>query len=144
MIKELGAIIDYNDETITWCDITILMEESNATPTESFHIEDPKGVNEMVSRLSGDDYKTIINAKYQKANLQKEIEENCPQLNLKQRRELLKLLTKFEELFDGTLGTWKSTKYNIELKEGAKPYHGKAYSIPKAYKRQLRIEVERL
>ena len=47
-------------------------------------------------------------------------------------------------MFDGTLGTWKDTKYNIELKENVKPYHGRPYSIPQAYEKQLRYEVERL
>ena len=31
-----------------------------------------------------------------------------------QRNELLKLLQNFEELFDGTLGTWKT--YTVEFK----------------------------
>eukprot|EP00957_Ditylum_brightwellii_P100108 7629474-Ditylum_brightwellii.AAC.1 len=51
---------------------------------------------------------------------------------------------KFEKLFDGTLGTWKKTKYDIEQKLGVTPYHGRPYSIPQAYEQQLRVEVERL
>ena len=39
------------------------------------------------------------------------------------------------------MGTWKNTKYNIE---GAAPYHGRPYSIPQAYGRQLCHEVEQL
>ena len=61
-----------------------------------------------------------------------------------QLKQLIKLLTKFEKLFDGTLGTWKNTKYDIELKPGATPYHGRPYPIPRAYEQQLRVEVERL
>ena len=30
---------------------------------------------------------------------------------------------KYEELFDGTLGTFDMEPYNIELIEGATPYH---------------------
>jgi hypothetical protein len=44
----------------------------------------------------------------------------------------------------GTLGTWKGTKYNIELQKGAKPYHGRPYSVPKAYEQSFRLEVDRL
>eukprot|EP00957_Ditylum_brightwellii_P194950 14853037-Ditylum_brightwellii.AAC.1 len=51
---------------------------------------------------------------------------------------------KFKKLFDGTLGTWKNTKYNIELKPGVTPCHGRPYSIPRAYEQQLRVKVERL
>ena len=38
----------------------------------------------------------------------------------------------------------ENTQYDIELKPGAQPYHGRPYSIPHAYKQQLRHEVERL
>jgi len=41
-------------------------------------------------------------------------------------------LTEFQQLFDGTLGTWKDQQINIETKEGAKPYHAKAFLIPKS------------
>ncbi len=36
----------------------------------------------------------------------------------------------FEELFDGTLGDWRTEPVYFELKEGAKPYHGRLYPVP--------------
>ena len=42
------------------------------------------------------------------------------------------LLKKYEHLFDGTLGVWNDEPYNIELKEGAKPYHSRPFPVPKA------------
>ena len=120
------------------------MKSNPLVPVEVFYIKDPRGVDEMVGSLTGDDNYEILDAKYQKKDLAQEIQQNSPQLILQQRKELWELLVKFEDLFDGTLGTWKDTKYNIELKEGTTPYHGRAYSIPKAYKRQVRLEVERL
>ena len=35
---------------------------------------------------------------------------------MSQRNELLKLLQKFEEFFDGTLGTWKTGPVDFKLK----------------------------
>ena len=35
------------------------------------------------------------------------MENQCQHLTMTQHKELLKLLHKFEELFDGTHGTWK-------------------------------------
>ena len=46
-------------------------------------------------------------AKYEKSDLHKVIETHCQHLTMTQRNYLLKLLQKFEELFDGTLVTWK-------------------------------------
>eukprot|EP00957_Ditylum_brightwellii_P075864 5765760-Ditylum_brightwellii.AAC.1 len=79
----------------------------SARPAESFHVEDLKGVDDMVGQIAGDKYKTILEAKYEKANLRKEVEENCPHLKSSQHKQLIKLLMKFKKLFDGTLGTWK-------------------------------------
>lgn len=47
-------------------------------------------------------------------------------------------------LFDGKLGTWKDVQVYLKLKDGAEPYHGRAFPVPKAYEQQLREEVDRL
>ncbi len=47
---------------------------------------------------------------------------------------LLALLLKFKELFNGMLRDWKLPPVAFELKEGAKPYHGRPYPIPKIHK----------
>eukprot|EP00957_Ditylum_brightwellii_P153270 11665056-Ditylum_brightwellii.AAC.1 len=63
------------------------MKTTSVQPAESFHIKDPKGIDDMVGRLgriAGDRYKTILQAKYEKADLKKEVEGNCLQLNSSQ------------------------------------------------------------
>jgi hypothetical protein len=47
-------------------------------------------------------------------------------------------------LFDGTLGDWKTKPVSFQLKEGASPYHGRAFPVPKIHKDILIKEVERL
>ena len=54
------------------------------------------------------------------------------------------MLTDFEELFDGTLGDWNTEPVSFELKEGAKPYHGKAYLVPQSHKETTIKELNRL
>ena len=59
--------------------------------------------------------------------------------------ELLQILQKYEELFDGTLGTFDMEPYNIELAEGATPFHLKrACTVPQAYLKRTKVEVDRL
>ena len=58
----------------------------------------------------------ILDAKYEKADLHKVMETQCQHLTVTQRNELIKLLQKFKELFDGTLGTWKADPVDSELK----------------------------
>eukprot|EP00957_Ditylum_brightwellii_P028145 2125264-Ditylum_brightwellii.AAC.1 len=105
------------------------MKATSAQVSDSFHIKDPKEINDMVGPIAGDMYKTILQAKYEKANLMQEVKDNCLQLNSRQQEDLTKLLMKIEKSFDGTLGTWKNTKYDIKLKPGVTPYHGRSYSI---------------
>ena len=86
----------------------------------------------------------ILDAKYEKADLQSIVSANCTHLSLQDQNLLLELLTEFEELFDGTLGDWNTEPVSFELKEGAKPYHGKAYPVPKSRKETTIKELNRL
>ncbi len=86
----------------------------------------------------------ILVAKYEKADLQSVVSTNCTHLSLQDQNKLLELLTEFEELFDGTLGDWKTEPVSFELKEGAKPYHGRPYPVPKSRKETTIKELNRL
>ena len=55
---------------------------------------------------------------------------------------LREVLNKYEFLFDGTLGTWKTRNVDIEIQTGEKPYHAKPYPVPHAHKDVYRKEVE--
>ena len=69
---------------------------------------------------------------------------NSKNLNDNEQIMLRDLITKYEFLFDGTLGTWKTKPVDIGLQSGAKPYHAKPYSVPRAHGDVLRKEVEQL
>ncbi len=55
---------------------------------------------------------------------------------------LLSLLLDYESLFAGTLGDWNRPPVSIELKDGAKPYHGRPYPIPQIHKATLMKEID--
>ena len=86
----------------------------------------------------------ISDAKYEKSDLHKVMETRCQYLTMTQRNELLKLLHKFVELFNGTLGTWKIDSVDFGLKEDADPIFLRPYPVPKVHKEMLKKEVERL
>jgi hypothetical protein len=50
---------------------------------------------------------SIIESKYTPADLSKIVEE-CMHLEKSEQKQLLQLLQKYEDLFDGSLGTWKN------------------------------------
>jgi hypothetical protein len=51
---------------------------------------------------------------------------------------------KYELLFDGTLGDWRTKPVFFQLREGVSPYHGRAFPVPKINKDTIIKEVERL
>ena len=57
---------------------------------------------------------------------------------------MLKLLPKYEKIFDGTLGHFQTDPVRFDLNLGAKSYRGKAFPIPHAPKAVFKQEVERL
>jgi hypothetical protein len=61
------------------------------------------------------------------------------------REDLKRLLTKFEPLFDGTLGTLDTEPIDLELKgPDAMPYHAKPHTVHQSQEAKLRAEFERL
>jgi hypothetical protein len=86
----------------------------------------------------------ILDAKYDKADLPSIVKNYCAHLSMPHLNLLLPLLLKYEEFFDGMLRDWKLLPVSIELKEGAKPYHGRPYPILKIHKATLMKEIDRL
>ena len=147
VLTELGIDLKFSNRTIQWGESIAPMKDSSLSKEElqkSFYIRDPDGIDDSLDQMNiASNMKQILAAKYDKANL-KEVVEDTTTLNAEEKAKLLEILTKHESMFDGTLGRWKGLSYDIELKEGAKPYHGRPYSVPKAYEQQLKDEVERL
>ncbi len=61
-----------------------------------------------------------------------------------QQKKLLQLLKKYESLFDGTLGDWKTKLVSFHLKERVAPHHGQVFPVPQVRKETIIKEVERL
>jgi hypothetical protein len=57
ILKSLGIILNHATETIEWDDASIPMKAASAQTADSFHIEDPEGIDDMVGRIAGDKYK---------------------------------------------------------------------------------------
>ena len=52
------------------------------------------------------------------------------------------LITKYELLLNGNLGTWKNKPADTELKTDAKPYHTKTYPVPRVYESVFKKEIK--
>jgi hypothetical protein len=140
-MKKYGIILDFKDKMITVDEVKLPMENinylqgSSTLPAlrlnQSLAME-PQSTQDTTKRVT-----QILDAKYQKADLQSIVKDNCKHLSTNQQKKLL-------QLFDGTLGDWKTKPVSFQLKEGVSPYHGRAFPVPKVHKETITKEVERL
>ena len=113
-------------------------KEIDASLIDSHHVSEPAAVEDRTNRV-----KKILEAKYEAADLQ-QICSKQDQLLKEQQQKLYDLLDKYAELFDGTLGKWKGTEVDLELKEGSTPCHSRAFPVPRVHRDTLFNEVQRL
>ena len=85
-----------------------------------------------------------MDATYAPADLEK-ITAKCSELNSQQQSQLLGLMQRYNYLFDGTLGTWKTELVDLALNDpDCKPYHAKPYPVPHSQEEKLKEECQRL
>ena len=138
LLRDLGIDIKFSNETVTWDEHDMPFKDSDSTMEESYYVPEPEAVDEATERLRG-----ILDAKYEAADL-REIADSADHLEEDDREQLHSLLNKYASLFDGTLGNWTDTTYDIELKPDAQPYHARAFPIPRVHTETLKYEVDRL
>eukprot|EP00804_Cyclotella_cryptica_P019285 CCRYP_006161-RA/>CCRYP_006161-RA protein AED:0.46 eAED:0.96 QI:0/0/0/1/0/0.5/2/0/353 len=152
-LKEFGIVLDFRTKEITVDDISLPMRDINKLKTiatvekawtmnNSIYQEtsnEPQSTLEATKRLI-----KILDAKYEKADLRAIVRDNCTHLSGPEQARLLELLQEFEELFSGKLGDWDCKPASLQLKEGAQPYHGRPFPIPKKHIEITKREVQRL
>ena len=101
-MKELGIVLDFRTKEITIDHIILPMREINSlTPSNmdrawavnNSMAHEPQSTQEATRRVVN-----ILDAKYEKADLQSIVSTNCTHLSLQDQNSLLELLTEFEEL----------------------------------------------
>jgi hypothetical protein len=147
-MKKYGIILDFKDKMITVDEVKSPMRNINylqgsstlrALKLNHSLAMEPQSTQDATKRVT-----RILDAKYKKADLQAIVRDNCKHLSADQQKKLLQLLKKYESLFDGTLGDWKTKPVSFQLREGVSPYHGRAFPVPKIHKDTIKKEVERL
>ena len=147
-MKELGIVLNFKAKTITIDEIILPMRDINSLDRTRIKeawahnnalAHEPRSTEEATQRVVH-----ILDAKYEKADLQSIVTNNCSHLNANEQNLLLELLKEFESLFDGTLGDWKTEPVPFQLKEGVRPYHGRAFPIPRVHRETIKKEVKRL
>ena len=148
-LYELGIILDCKNKIITIDEISLPMRNIDSLLTKSkvkralvshsVLSQEPQSTEEATQRVV-----KILDAKYEKADIQAIVKDNCTHLNPKHQRLLLEVLKTFEPLFDGTLGDWKTKPVSLQVRPESTPYHGRAFPVPKIHSKVLKKELKRL
>ena len=148
IMSVIGMKIDFQAQTLKWDKTDVSMKHPHELERKVSRlkdlrstitvIEEPKATQEATDRVM-----RILESNYQKANLE-EIASQANSLTPVQKGQLLQLLHRYKDLFDGTLGTWGGDPIKIRLKTDAKPYSGRYYPIPHINKETFRKEITRL
>jgi hypothetical protein len=141
LITSLQLDIKGSDMSIKWDDSAIPWRSIDSTVDDIYLVEDRRNyqpIEQEMQRMTD-----ILDAKYKKADLN-QIASSADHLTNSEQSSLLALLKKYEDLFDGTLGTFTGTPYDIKLQENAEPYHARPFPVPKIHELTLKSELDRL
>ena len=64
--------------------------------------------------------------------------KQCQNLITNEEKIVLYILRKFESLFDGTLGMWKTAPVDLELKDGATLVCLRPYPVPRLHNQKFK------
>ena len=123
-------VSNYDFKSIT--DKTVKPEESFVNSYVDKCLESDSAINSTRSM------RRILDAKYEKSDLNKVMTGNFQHLTATKSHILLHLLNKFEDLFNGMLGMWETTPVYLELKDEAKPVLLRPYPLPKVHESMFR------
>jgi hypothetical protein len=135
-MKKYGITLYFKDKMITVDEVKLPIQNINYLPGSStlsaLKLNHSLAMEPQSTQDATKHVMQILDAKYQKADLQSIVRNNCKHLSANQQKKLLQLLQKYELLFDGTLGGWKTKLVSFQLKEGVSPYHGQAFPVHKS------------
>jgi hypothetical protein len=98
---------------------------------------------EVEETIECDCFDNMMDAKYAKVDPVK-VAKSQTHLSHSQQNDLIKLLSKYKTLSDGTLGRYPHRKLHLTLQEGATPVHHKAFPVPHAHTEVFKKELEHL
>ena len=131
--KRIGMNLNYNDLSTEWL--------GNIAPTDNLNTPQMV-VREVESYLYQMDLEdedlsnmeayasTILDAKYEKVDIDDLIEEHCSHLGKVQQNQLKEVLIKYDKLFDGVLKEYPGQPMHIDLQPDASPVYRRPYPVP--------------
>jgi uncharacterized DUF497 family protein len=158
LISELKLVLVFDTQCITLDGIDQPMKTQEELQKETTHYEDLYStLMAPASTIFQDDCEAthepqhvhaankrqtrILDANYKVVHLQ-DIIKCISTIDDIEKKNILGLLRKYENLFDGTLGKFETSEVKLNLKEDANPYDAKAFPVQKNHHDTFKHEIE--
>ena len=151
-LSAYGINLNYKKLEVEWFGNTLPMNTKSFTRSQQnvfleahlLEIENEKWYNHENDGIETYISAPILDAKYEKADINSVIEENCLHLSHDQQLELAAILRKHKKLFGGSLGHYPRDKMHIELKPDAQPAYRRHYPVANTHKDTFKKELNHL
>ena len=153
MLSRMGIDLNFSNHTMVWNEIVLPMKPYERESKKDLKDLTKDEINTMIAQTEepeatkqlGKRMERILDAKYEAVDID-DVVSKATALNAMQKNILRDCLTEYQDIFDGTLGRWKTTPASAELKPGAKPVYTRHYKVPhineEAFKKELMRLVE--
>lgn len=144
LMTEIGIYVDTAKKVVSWENGEIPLKQRSDLNSKMilytlYHMAQEVSVlKEAEARHS-----RILDADYSAADLEEYVRE-LNHLTHEEQTMLKNTLQKHQDLFQGGLGILKIKPIRLEVKEGAVPYHARAFPVPKSLEATTKTEIERL
>ena len=147
LLKQLGMVLDFQKETNKW-DLKTTIPMQGYAKLRKFSGKEIKKMIQstkepIMTQKATNRIIIILDSNYHKANLC-QVMAKATHLSDSEHSKLYNLLLQYKDLFDGTLGKWKTEPVELELKDDAKPYNQRYYLMPHICKNTFKKELDRL
>ena len=142
---ELGLYVDTNDKVIVWEDRTTPLRQRGELTEKAALIETlyHMVLQPPLLQKAEERQKSILDADYSQVDIDDYV-DSLEKLSSEEKDKLKQVLHSHPTLFGGGLGELNVKPIHLEVKEGAKPFHGNSHPIPKAYKVTTKKEIDHL
>jgi len=142
-LSELKFVLNFESRTIQWEDHEAEMRPKGiVTDEQALDLIYQMTQEPTVLKQAEERQARILDADYSKVEMT-DFVDSLGHLNPDERSELVTTLDQFPTLFGGGLGALDIEPIHLELKDGAKPYHAKPFTIPQAFMHTTKKEIER-
>jgi hypothetical protein len=140
-LSKTGRKLNCSEGNMEWFDCLVPLSNKFDTMEDMFHIQ-------VEDELFGEDWlksfaTEILDAKYERTDVV-DVMIGITHLNAHQKADLLQVLQKNDNMFNGTLGVYPHKKVHIDIDPNSKPVRSRPYPVHQIHSKIFKMELDHL